>query len=175
MPNGILEMKTGCPGIGGAMQEDRRMRLVIKIEQNGKLIPAGTIEGNDRHDACFRYAEDYCEHRGVPVSISLPLQKDAFSAEQTAAFFDGLLPEGFTRRSVAQWMHADENDYLSILHGLGKECLGAICVQEECEEVTASYERVTEAQIRELAAGDSFGRQQAAEVTQICDRILNEL
>jgi serine/threonine-protein kinase HipA len=152
MPNGILEMKTGCPGIGGAMQEDRRMRLVIKIEQNGKLIPAGTIEGNDRHDACFRYAEDYCEHGGVPVSISLPLQKDAFSAEQTAAFFEGLLPEGFTRRSVAQWMHADENDYLSILHGLGKECLGAICVQEEGEEVTASYERVTESQIRELAA-----------------------
>ena len=30
-------------------------------------------------------------------------------------------------------------------------------------------------QIRELAAGDSFGRQQAAEVTQICDRILKEL
>ncbi|MCR4750113.1 MAG: HipA N-terminal domain-containing protein [Lachnospiraceae bacterium] len=30
-------------------------------------------------------------------------------------FFDGLLPEGFTRRSVAQIFHIDPDDYLGIL------------------------------------------------------------
>ena len=46
----------------------------------------------------------------------------------------------------------DENDYLSILHGLGKECLGAVRIREEGEMASASYEQITEKQVRELAA-----------------------
>lgn len=56
----------------------------------------------------------------------MPLTRASFSPEQTKTFFDGLLPEGFTRRCVASWMHVDENDYLSILAGLGHECFGAV-------------------------------------------------
>ena len=62
------------------------------------------------------------------------------------------MPEGFTRRSVAQWLHLDENDYLSILHQLGKECLGAIRVLKEGEAQTASYEMITKEQVKALAA-----------------------
>ena len=126
--------------------------LYVSIERNGSMIPVGTITGEDASSARFRYFEAYLEETGTPISISLPLQEDAFTAEQTASFFEGLLPEGFTRRTVAQWMHVDEGDYLSILHGLGHECLGAVCITQGSEAQDASYERISEIQIQELAA-----------------------
>lgn len=43
-----------------------------------------------------------------------------FDAQTARIFFEGLLPEGFTRRCIAEWMHAEENDYLAILAGFGK-------------------------------------------------------
>ena len=51
---------------------------------------------------------------------------EPFSPAVTRAFFDGLLPEGFTRRSVASQLHVEESDYLAILSALGRECIGAI-------------------------------------------------
>ena len=125
----------------------------VSIERHGKLVPAGLISGNSSNDARFRYLPEYLEDpEGAALSVRLPLRKEPFSADRTAVFFDGLLPEGFTRRSVAQWMHADERDYLSILHGLGKECLGAICITEDGESLTAFYEPVSDQQVRDLAA-----------------------
>ena len=126
--------------------------LTVRIEINGDLVPVGRIIGSDPSDACFQYFKEYCDGGGVPLSISLPLQAEAFSPRQTEAFFEGLLPEGFTRRTVAQWMHVDEGDYLSILHGLGRECLGAVCITEEGEEIGESYDRISESQVRDLAA-----------------------
>jgi serine/threonine-protein kinase HipA len=49
-------------------------------------------------------------------------------------------------------MHVDEGDYIAILHGLGRECLGAICITEEGESYAASYEPISDQQVRELAA-----------------------
>ncbi len=126
--------------------------LIVRMEINGELLPVGHITGTGPSDARFQYSDAYRNGTGRPVSVSLPLQKEAFSAAQTAVFFEGLLPEGFTRRTVAQWMHADEEDYLSILHGLGRECLGALCIAQEGESTSASYERITDTQVRELAS-----------------------
>ena len=127
--------------------------LNIHIEKNGIRIPVGVIEGNSGADASFRYLDEYWNNpENAAISLSLPLQGEPFSAVQTANFFEGLLPEGFTRRSVANYMHVDENDYLSILHGLGRECLGAISVTEDGEETEAAYEPVTKTQIAKLAA-----------------------
>ena len=127
-------------------------KLNVSVEKNGELIPVGTITGKDCSDARFRYLDEYRMEAGAPVSISLPLQEDAFSVEQTSCFFEGLLPEGFTRRTLAQWMHVDEGDYLSLLHGLGRECLGAVCILEDGEASEASYERVSETEVQALAA-----------------------
>ena len=126
--------------------------LIVSIETAGELVPVGKIAGKDSSDACFQYYKQYCAEGGAPVSISLPLQEEPFSAGQTAIFFEGLLPEGFTRRTVAQWLHADEGDYLSILHGLGRECLGALCITGEGEKTDESYEKITRQQIQDLAA-----------------------
>ena len=129
------------------------IELNISVERNGTMIPVGMITGNDISDAVFQYSDEYRHSpQAAAISISLPLQDSPFSPLRTARFFDGLLPEGFTRRSVAQWMRVDEGNYLSILHGLGRECLGAIRVTEKEESSDASYERISSGHIRKLAA-----------------------
>lgn len=134
----------------------------ISIEKNGRMVLVGHICGENYQTAQFSYDDTYLDSgSAVPVSISLPLRRESFSAKQTRQFFEGLLPEGFTRRSVAQWLHLDENDYLSILHQLGRECLGAIRISTEDDNPTASYELITEQQVKELAAE---GAQKSAEI-----------
>lgn len=127
--------------------------LNISIEANGRLIPVGVIEGDHPDNAGFRYLESWAGNpEAIPISLSLPLQTESFSPAATRSFFEGLLPEGFTRRSVSQWLHADENDYLTILSGLGRECLGALLVTEPGNrEAPPSYEKMTMKQVRALA------------------------
>ena len=128
-------------------------KLLIYLEMNGKQIHVGNLNYNNPKDAGFAYAEEYLKSaEAAPISVSLPLQEERFDAIRTKNFFEGLLPEGFTRRTVAQWIHVDENDYLSILIGLGNECLGAIKVLEEDKvSVSARYESLDAKQIGELA------------------------
>lgn len=126
--------------------------LHVSIEKNGVFISVGKIVGAGPSETRFQYSNEYCAGNGTPISISLPIQEEKFSSERTAGFFEGLLPEGFTRRTVAQWMQVDEGDYLSILHGLGRECLGALCITEDGETAEASYERINERQVQDLAA-----------------------
>ena len=135
----------------------------VSIELSGKQVPVGLLQQEDDSDtAVFKYLDSYRELSHVcPVSISLPLQKEAFPAEQTRCFFDGLLPEGFTRRSVAQWMHASENDYMKLLYGLGRECLGALRISAPEDIPEASYEKLDIEEVRKLAAE---GAEKSAEI-----------
>ena len=128
-------------------------KLNVTIERYGKRIPVGAITGTDPLATSFSYFPEYLSSpEAAPISLSLPLQEEAFSAAATKNYFEGLLPEGFTRRSVAQWMRVDENDYLSILLGLGKECLGALQILAEGEEAEPNhYEALSYAQVSALA------------------------
>ena len=118
------------------------------IEIGGESVKVGRIS-----EAGFVYDTSYLSRPDAkPISISLPLQEVPFSPQKTKCFFDGLLPEGFTRRTVAQWMHVSEDDYLSILAGLGRECLGAIRIGEESDVATAQYQKLTLPQVQALAA-----------------------
>ena len=124
------------------------MTYTVIIEKNGVPVPVGHISNSGfAYDDAYLHGED-----ARPISVSLPLQEDAFSPQRTKCFFDGLLPEGFTRRTVAQWMHVSEDDYLSILAGLGKECLGAIQIICEPDDIPAHYQKLTLPQVQALAA-----------------------
>ena len=128
--------------------------LDVSIERDGQQVPVGMIRGEESADASFSYDWAYLsDTEAVPVSLSLPLQEEAFSPLQTRNFFEGLLPEGFTRHSVASWMHVDEGDYLSILAGLGRECLGALCICESDAEgdISPRYEKLSIDQVKQLA------------------------
>ena len=106
--------------------------LTVFIEINGVMTKAGSITGTDYKNAVFTYDDSYtAEKNHRPISISLPLSKSPFSVEDTRNYFEGLLPEGFTRKCIADSMHSDPDDYISILRELGRECLGAIQILDE--------------------------------------------
>lgn len=96
----------------------------------GRQKEVGTITGESEFSAVFAYSEDYINSRDArPISISLPLREEPYGPEQTRNFFEGLLPEGFLRRTVAKNNRVDADDYLSLLGMLGSECLGAISLK----------------------------------------------
>lgn len=125
----------------------------VDIEKNGKFVNVGEISGNNFANACFSYSETYLNSESaVPISISMPLSTSKFTPDKTRNYFSGLLPEGFLKESIAQNMHIDANDYLSILLLLGQECLGAIIVyKDEHVKSMAEYTLVNNQQIAELA------------------------
>ena len=128
-------------------------KLEVYVEIKGEQHLVGFIAGENYQDAVFQYDTGYMDSEiGVPISISLQFQREPFSSEQTMCFFESLLPEGFSRRAVANWIRTDERDYLSILASLGKECLGAIRIIEIDEHIESHYEKLSDAQVRELAA-----------------------
>lgn len=80
------------------------LQVFIEIEGINKLV--GKITGSTLSLASFKYSESYLEDKAnKAISISLPLEEREFSPDRTKNFFEGLLPEGFTRRCVAQWLH----------------------------------------------------------------------
>jgi len=127
--------------------------LIVQIEINGIMTKAGVISGTDYKDAVFSYDELYMANKTHrPISISLPFSDKPFSAERTKNYFEGLLPEGFTRKSIAQSMHSDPDDYISILKELGQECLGAIQIFDESNKIEKScYKELTKKEVKALA------------------------
>ena len=128
-------------------------RLAVQIEVKGAFKQVGEIVGTSSDDARFTYTESYLKDpESRAISISMPLEQQSFSVESTRNFFEGLLPEGFTRRCVAEWLHRDEKDYLAILAGLGQECLGAIKIIDESRAVLPSeYKELTPEEVKKLA------------------------
>ena len=127
-------------------------KYLVSIEMDGGQVHVGDISFTTADDAVFSYSEEYLQRDDArSISLSFPLRKEQFTAKQTKNFFSGLLPEGFTRRSVASWMHVDEDDYISILFGLGQECLGAIRIYDENDHPQDLYERLSMDQVKKLA------------------------
>lgn len=128
-------------------------RLSVYIEIQGEQRKVGSIEGESYRDATFSYSHEYInDNSNSPISISLPFSETKFSPEKTKCFFEGLLPEGFSRKAVAKWIKVDEDDYLTILSVLGRECLGALKIIEEKEiDDVTGYELLSLKQVKELA------------------------
>lgn len=124
--------------------------LIVSIEILGKQIPAGVLSYTSHLDAVFRYNSEYMTSYS-PISLSLPFQDMSFTTVQTRNFFDGLLPEGFTRRALSSQLHFSEDDYISLLSVLGSECLGAIRIGSAEPTSDDGYEKVSMDQVKALA------------------------
>lgn len=58
--------------------------LIVSMERNGTMLPVGRISGENAEDSRFSYSENYLKQADpVPVSLSLPLRAEPFSAAQT--------------------------------------------------------------------------------------------
>lgn len=129
------------------------MRLKVMLEVQGQEVLVGRIEGTGSEDARFVYDSAYQsqpEYR--PISLALPFSEEPYSPERTRCFFEGLLPEGYTRRCIAGEMHIDAQDYISLLENLGDECLGAIRILKDgAEPPAASYEQISDEILKRFA------------------------
>jgi serine/threonine-protein kinase HipA len=66
---------------------------------------------------------------GSPLlSIGLPLTDVPFAPGATKSFLDGLLPEGESRRVVAEEFDIRSNDSFGLIRALGRDCAGAIVI-----------------------------------------------
>jgi serine/threonine-protein kinase HipA len=132
-------------------------RLEVDIEIMGRRKEVGSISGESEFTATFAYSSDYVRSRdSMPISASLPLKEDAFNQGETRTFFEGLLPEGFIRRTIAKNNRVDADDYLSLLCMLGSECPGAVSIRgDDYTPTDPGYKEPDADSMYELASGSA--------------------
>jgi len=87
----------------------------------------GLLEQEDGEPLRFNYDSAWlAKPDAIPLSRSLPLQPEAFSAEKTRPFFAGLLPEEESRNLVAKILGISAANDFAMLERIGGECAGAV-------------------------------------------------
>ena len=81
------------------------MRLDVYVERGYARSHVGRIETVQSAGERFTYEPSWLDGRGKPLSVSLPLRAEAYSAKMARPYFDGLLPEGAARESLAKSAH----------------------------------------------------------------------
>ena len=80
----------------------------------------------------FTYDADYlASEHPLQLSLSLPLQQARFTGAESLPYFEGLLPEGDVRASIARQLGISEHSPAKLLRALGRDCAGSISVLEE--------------------------------------------
>lgn len=83
----------------------------------------------------FSYAPDYLARPdAAPISVCLPLRKDAFFSRELHPFFDGLLPEGWTLDIVSRNRGIDPMDRMGLLLATCEDCVGAVSIRADTAE-----------------------------------------
>lgn len=94
--------------------------------------PVGSLERTGPSRYRFGYSKDAIEgDRNDPMarlSASLPLREERFKPSESAPFFEGLLPEGAVRATVAGKLGLSEGNGFGMLAALGADCAGAVMV-----------------------------------------------
>lgn len=80
----------------------------------------------------FMYDEEYLSKPGnPPVSLTLPIQKEAYSSNVLFPFFDGLIPEGWLLDVVIDNWKLDRKDRFGILLASSIDPVGAVSIRRE--------------------------------------------
>ena len=79
----------------------------------------------------FQYDADYVSDADASaVSLTLPLQKEAYTSKTLFAFFDGLIPEGWLLNVVMHNWKIDARDRFGLLLVACKDCIGTVSIRE---------------------------------------------
>ena len=79
----------------------------------------------------FQYDAEYASDAGsAAVSLTLPLQKEAYTSKTLFAFFDGLIPEGWLLNVVTHNWKIDARDRFGLLLVACKDCIGTVSIRE---------------------------------------------
>jgi serine/threonine-protein kinase HipA len=96
----------------------------LDVYLHGKLV--GALRRKRNGNLQFRYADPYLEENGPPLSLRLPLRREAFPHRDCLAFFGNLLPEEDVRAQVALATGISAaNDY-RLLERFGGDVAGAV-------------------------------------------------
>jgi serine/threonine-protein kinase HipA len=105
-------------------------KAAIKVENQ----LAGWLTQDER-GYHFVYDKLYAAQPSVrPVSLTLPVQEAAFTANVLFPFFDGLIPEGWLLDIAEKNWKLNPRDRMGLLLACCKDCIGAVSVEEIKEE-----------------------------------------
>jgi len=78
----------------------------------------------------LRFADDVVERRqgALLLSASLPTRSTPYPSGATKPFFEGLLPEGAIRSTIARTLGLSEDNGFGLLAELGADCAGAVVI-----------------------------------------------
>ena len=80
----------------------------------------------------FEYDNEYLlSEKPLAISLTLPLQKEAFESKTLFPFFDGLIPEGWLLNVVSKNWKIDRRDRFGILLAACKDSIGDVSVRTE--------------------------------------------
>jgi serine/threonine-protein kinase HipA len=109
-------------------------RLIVLLSSE----PVGVLTSSGDGRGTIEYLPEVVERSSdLPLlSLSLPVRREPYSAEETNPFLSGLLPEGAVRSALARRWRLAENDVFGLLTIAGRDCAGAVAFVPE-EKVTA--------------------------------------
>lgn len=104
-------------------------QALIKIEQR-----VAGILWQDEKGYHFQYDSAYLLlDRVKAVSLTLPIQSEAYSSKVLFPFFDGLIPEGWLLDIAQKNWKLNPRDRMGLLLTCCKDCIGKISVEEIME------------------------------------------
>ncbi|MEY5027643.1 MAG: hypothetical protein RLZZ244_3171 [Verrucomicrobiota bacterium] len=104
--------------------------------RTGRVFYANTLAGHlerlDDGGYCFVYLPDYLARPDArPVSLTLPLRREAFRAPALFPFFSGLLAEGNLKDLQCRLHRIDpDDDFTRLLKTTRHDVIGAVTVEE---------------------------------------------
>src|SRR4051812_28094348 len=124
-------------------------------------VPVGSIERTGPSRYRFAYSRNAIQGDWddpmARLSASLPLREERFKPSESAPFFEGLLPEGAVRATIAAKLGISEGNGFGLLAALGADCAGAVTILPEDRAPLSSPEvaarPLTEKQVGDLLRG----------------------
>ena len=100
------------------------------VLRNKKQV--GVIRRNDEGVYSFQYDEHYlADTVSKPISVRLPLQKEAFHSNYLFSFFSQLLAEGSLKELQCKEHKIDaDDDFSRLLKTAKDDTIGAITIEE---------------------------------------------
>lgn len=99
----------------------------------------GARAGRLTHDASgytFAYDQNYLKlPQSLPISLTLPLDPEPYVSPILFPFFKGLIPEGWLFELNARTLKIDPRDEFGMLLHTGRDCIGAITVVDDAEDL----------------------------------------
>lgn len=134
------------------------VRLALDVRLEHSPDPVGVLAAYDDGAVRFQYVPAFLNGpKATPVSLSLPLQSDAFDDFATRTFFQNLMPENNQLDEVIARERLERDDVVGLLFHLGRDCPGAIsCVPvgsppvKNPGDLTADYEIKSDEYIHEM-------------------------